>query len=87
MLAGDLHDGIEPLPEGEVALGQGLLAELRPAHGHVAVVLDLRVCKLNTQGHKSITVALKSGATPTNRRMRRLPYLHDCRSIFFFFQV
>ena len=41
VLLGELHDGVEPVPEGEGAVGEGLLAELGPAHqgrGEVVVV-------------------------------------------------
>lgn len=36
VLSGELHDGVEPLPEGEVSLAERLFAELRPTQHRIA---------------------------------------------------
>lgn len=43
MLPGDLHRGVEPLPEGERPVGQRLLAELGPRDGQVVRHRKLQV--------------------------------------------
>ena len=39
MLRGEVHDPVEPLPEGEVSVGQGLAAELRPGDDQVLAIV------------------------------------------------
>ena len=41
MLPGEASNCIEPLPEGEVAIWQWVLAEVAPLHHHGTVVIHL----------------------------------------------
>ena len=45
LLPGEVHDPVEPLPEGEVPVGEGLPAELGPGHvqGGQLLLVDLGV--------------------------------------------
>ena len=43
VLLGELHDGVEPVPEGEAAVRERLLAELRPTHHRSRKVVRVAV--------------------------------------------